>query len=138
MRFDAFDDITEGEVRDMAQAINRGKRMSHHVSEAEVRMNYLRRITGFIYFFTDGTATKIGFSMKDPKLRLKALQTGNPRKINYLGYVLGHWGTEKRLHQLFSGKQLVGEWFDITQEDLFAQGIYLVKNGALPTLESCP
>ena len=56
-------------------------------------------------------AVKIGYSAKDPKGRLKALQTGHPDKLHMIGWIPGTMSDEHALHQRFRKYWLRGEWF---------------------------
>tara|TARA_B100000214_G_C23743328_1_gene524271 strand:- start:121 stop:417 length:297 start_codon:yes stop_codon:yes gene_type:complete len=58
-------------------------------------------------------AIKIGRS-KDPRKRLKQLQTGSPYKLKLLAIVPEKGNIEKSLHSSFSSykKSCKGEWFD--------------------------
>ena len=70
----------------------------------------------------DFNAIKIGYSC-NPKGRLWALQNANPYKLKLLGV----WGPWKRteihhietvVHDMFKGKKLRGEWFDVPIDDI--------------------
>ena len=66
-----------------------------------------------IYFITDVTYIKIGYTKNDIQKRLKQLQTSNAKKLYLLGWMEGNMVDEKRLHTIF-GKYKVrynGEWF---------------------------
>lgn len=65
-----------------------------------------------IYFVTDGTAIKIGYSI-DGQVgrRIGKLQTGNPRRLRLLATCHGSKKAEKRLHRQFQTSALRGEWF---------------------------
>jgi hypothetical protein len=71
--------------------------------------------TGFVYFAVIGdpyvTHVKVGFTSKDPALRIKCLQTGCPFKITLLGYVFGNEGRETELHDVLRNSRCEGEWF---------------------------
>ena len=70
-----------------------------------------------IYFVTDGTAIKIGYSIDGQvKRRIGKLQTGNPRPLRLLATCTGSRRTERRLHRRFSSSHLRGEWFRRTKE----------------------
>lgn len=65
----------------------------------------------FTYAIADGVAIKIGRS-EDPRARLKQLQTGNPRQLEVIGFIVGDH--EQRVHRFLSDSQAnrcVGEWF---------------------------
>ena len=70
-----------------------------------------------IYYATDGTAVKIGYSVTGQvKLRITKLQTGNPRKITILAVCPGGRRAERALHRKFAHSSLRGEWFKRTIE----------------------
>ena len=60
---------------------------------------------------------KIGFS-NDPLKRLAELQVGNPSSIELVGTIPGTFLEERRLHTLFKGKRIRGEWFALSDEDV--------------------
>jgi len=69
---------------------------------------------GFVYFIKmeETGDIKIGFTEKNPKERLKDLQTGNSNKLILLGYIDGTNQDEYNLHQEFSEeRKRIGEWF---------------------------
>ncbi len=68
---------------------------------------------GIVYFIQDTVKTdvKIGFCLRRPEKRLAALQTGNPNPLRLVGHVAGSERHERRLHKLFAGCHLHGEWF---------------------------
>lgn len=66
------------------------------------------------YLITDGNLYKIGHSI-NPSQRLKQLKTGNPY-IELICY--GNGVTESYLHSLFFQKRMVGEWFNLSDENL--------------------
>ena len=68
---------------------------------------------GFVYFITDGTKIKIGYS-KNVKSRIKQLNTGNSCKLYLLGYIQGDKELEKHLHRKFKCVNL--EWFQASDE----------------------
>ena len=75
-----------------------------------------------VYFISDGEYTKIGIAESLQK-RLKGLQTANARKL-YPLYVVkvnrpaeAH-ALEIKLHKFFRDKNTIGEWFDITEDDI--------------------
>jgi Meiotically up-regulated gene 113 len=72
----------------------------------------------YTYFMVENEANKhfrikIGFS-KDPLNRLKALQTGNSRKIEIMGWIKSDdQSLERELHKKYQKHRLHGEWFSI-------------------------
>lgn len=65
----------------------------------------------FVYFIQDEHgAVKIG-KAHDPSARLAELQCGNPLPLKIRAVVLAAANTERRLHRLWSGYCIRGEWF---------------------------
>lgn len=71
-----------------------------------------------IYFIRahDGPV-KIGYS-RDPRARLKALQTSHYERLRIIVDVEGDPGLENSLHAHFAHKRLSGEWFDLSNHDI--------------------
>lgn len=63
-----------------------------------------------IYLIKAGNAVKIGYSQY-PETRIKALQTGNPEKLEILERKNGGRFDEFHLHRLCKEYRLNGEWF---------------------------
>lgn len=61
--------------------------------------------------------TKIGRS-DNPDFREKTLQSEEP-EVEILFYYLCHPRVETDLHSHYADKRLRGEWFDLTNEDVF-------------------
>jgi len=69
---------------------------------------------------------KIGFTRRDPKKRLKALQTGNPHKMEIVDVFETNFNTklEANLHQHFKYKKvefknsIKSEWFLLNDDDV--------------------
>ena len=70
-----------------------------------------------IYLARNQGCYKIGYS-NDPVKRLAELQVGNPSRIELVGTVSGTIVEEKKLHDLFKGKRVSGEWFALSDEDV--------------------
>jgi hypothetical protein len=72
-------------------------------------------LDGWIYIVGcyEPEAIKIGFTRKDPRDRLKQLQTGNPTKLFLFGWYPGSQREERRLHQQMERFRLSGEWFRV-------------------------
>ncbi len=64
------------------------------------------------YFIMESSTKliKIGKS-KDPERRIKDLQTSNPKELKLILEIEGDY--EKEFHNIFSGKRISGEWYDI-------------------------
>jgi len=83
---------------------------------------------------------KIGFS-KEPKKRIKSLQTGNSKKINLIHSFKTEKATkvESVLHRKFNfckkdsidGNKLIGEWFELAegQAESFIASCKLIDTG---------
>lgn len=74
---------------------------------------------GFVYFAVTGWPNpnflKIGFTRKDPRDRIKSLQTGCPVPIALVGSILGNEGLEADLHSVLTEDRVMGEWFEYTE-----------------------
>ncbi len=66
------------------------------------------------------TYYKIGITKKEPKDRVKQLQTGNVFKIELFYQFFSEMGnqTEKALHRTYGTKNVSGEWFELTDEQV--------------------
>ncbi len=73
------------------------------------------------YFIQGGGFLKIGIA-KNPRQRLRELQTGCPYALELIAAFRGDTETEKLLHRRFAHLHSQGEWFRATREILeFAQ-----------------
>lgn len=72
---------------------------------------------GVIYFaqHEGGGPIKIGFTRSGVRLRLAALQTGNPEPLRVLAVVDGTARQERALHDMFAASRRNGEWFEPTE-----------------------
>jgi len=70
-----------------------------------------------IYFITDGTYTKVGYS-SDIQKRLSTLQVGNARELRINHSCEGSRYREDFIQQRLKDKRVRGEWYDITDEDI--------------------
>ena len=77
---------------------------------------------GFVYCITDGTALKVGYSVK-PEARVGELQTGNPRVLRLLAKKPGTEADERALHAKYIQDNLLQEWFRPSAELLLEFGI---------------
>ena len=59
----------------------------------------------------DNGPIKIGFTNKEPMVRVKRIQVDNPYQVKLLGYGRGDSLTEKWLHRHLIDHHLQGEWF---------------------------
>jgi hypothetical protein len=78
-----------------------------------------RNKSSFLYFITDGEYTKIGVT-RNIKTRLRSLQIGNARflKCVYSVELENFSKAENILHSQFQSKRVIGEWFNLTIEDI--------------------
>lgn len=78
-------------------------------------------VNGWIYVVTDGEAVKIGLTTTSVEKRNKQHQTGNPRPIQtlYKFWVEDVRATEAALHTKFADKRISGEWFTLTDADVY-------------------
>lgn len=75
---------------------------------------------GHVYFIQglSNEWIKIGFS-KQPLRRLDDLQAGSPTPLRIIKTVPGDMSLERKLHHYFSEYRKHGEWFDISEEDVY-------------------
>jgi hypothetical protein len=68
----------------------------------------------YVYFIADleKDVVKIGIS-KNPKKRLKQLQTSNSNRLALLGFIEGNLDKERYLQTYFRKYWLSGEWFKL-------------------------
>lgn len=73
---------------------------------------------------------KIGFS-EAPNDRIRALQTGNSRKLALMGWIETEQNAalEKALHAKYADKCVLNEWFDINHEDVLTELKMAGSNG---------
>jgi len=73
----------------------------------------------FIYLLRNGASTKIGIADNVAK-RIKSLQTGNPLPIEevYSMYTHSARAIEAYLHYTNKDKRLMGEWFNLSEDDV--------------------
>jgi hypothetical protein len=63
---------------------------------------------------------KIGITKNEISVRLRALQTGNPYKINLVNSFQSKWASkvENYLHSFFKKNNVLNEWFILTDEEV--------------------
>ena len=72
-----------------------------------------------IYFVSDGEYVKIGFTEdEDISKRIRALQTGNARKLELVAVIPGDTSAETALHRVLSELRVSGEWFKLSGEPM--------------------
>jgi len=80
-----------------------------------------RQTAGYVYLIQAGELYrfKIGCA-QNVKRRLAELQTSSPLILNLLGEMKSSdmYDDEKRWHQIFHSTRKIGEWFDLTHEQL--------------------
>jgi len=87
-------------------------------------------VTFFVYAIGPANGpVKIGFT-NDVKKRLKAIQTGNPQKVEIFyseqfDSKKDMMEAERILHKTLSHKRLKGEWFDISPKDAKLELIHI-------------
>jgi hypothetical protein len=79
------------------------------------RLKKLQKDRGQIYFITDESAIKIGFS-KRPAKRMGNLQSGHPKPLKLIGSIDACAYEELIIHRRFDHLRLKGEWFRIEEE----------------------
>ena len=88
----------------------------------------------------DTSLYKIGPTKKDPKIRLKELQTGNGNPLLLIKFFVTEFDFkfERALHLYFKNKMYNSEWFNLTEEDvinfestcnLYESNFKIIQNG---------
>lgn len=73
---------------------------------------------GFVYVMEAGGYYKIGWTHSSPRKRRSAVQMSCPLKVTLVGVVEGTRADEHAWHEKFHDKQVQGEWFQLTEEDI--------------------
>jgi hypothetical protein len=89
----------------------------------EVR-DFARGDKGRVYVIGCQVGCKIGWTSKDPRDRVRALQTGNPYPIHLAGSVPGGLDMEAAAHERFDDYRMSGEWFDVNPFDALMWLVY--------------
>lgn len=79
---------------------------------------YVNDTDGFVYFITDGTHTKIGFTKNNVEKRVNMLQTGNKNKLEILKFFFANSIVEQLLHNSYSKYHVLNEWFLLPQFEI--------------------
>jgi len=104
------------------------------LEESEKNSENLERLrrssfTVFVYLMEDlrNGLFKIGQS-QTPEKRERTLQSEVP-EVSLRFYMPAHDSAESELHEMFSGKRVRGEWFQLAQEDILAVIAFLKQHG---------
>lgn len=75
---------------------------------------------GYVYLIkeVDADFYKIGYTTKKPEIRLKELQTGNPRLLKLVAsyHTENYKHLERLLHETYKKNHYSGEWFIMSLE----------------------
>ena len=76
----------------------------------------------YLLYDIENNLYKIGFTRGTVEKRLSQLQTGNATKLSIIRtFECEHPSlVEHHLHTKFSGKQVLNEWYDLEDEDVFS------------------
>jgi len=88
-----------------------------HVPNRELEQS-ITESTGVLVYFIESLESKkikIGTS-KNPKARLKQLQTSSPSQLKILKVIPGGFPKEFQIHRKFSQSRVCGEWFEDSEE----------------------
>lgn len=79
-------------------------------------------MSGYVYILgcrsIQDPLAKIGFTTRDPRIRLRELKTGNGDELFLAGYREGTLADERALHLEFADYRVCGEWFRLVPETL--------------------
>lgn len=78
-----------------------------------------KRDDGLVYFIMETLTghVKIGVSGR-PADRLQSLQTASSKPLVLMACIHGSYPLEKELHARFADRRVIGEWFNITVDDV--------------------
>ena len=79
---------------------------------------------GRVYVIGCQVGCKIGWTSKDPRDRVRALQTGSPHPLHLVGSVEGTRAIEAAAHRRFSDYRMAGEWFQVNPFDALTWLMY--------------
>lgn len=73
---------------------------------------------GNVYFVTEGSYIKIGYTSQEVEKRIRQLNTGSIHTLYVLGWINGDKKTEKYLHTKFASSRVRynAEWFEATED----------------------
>lgn len=73
---------------------------------------------GYVYFVQGKSSrrVKIGFTTKEPKVRLCQLQVGSSEKLTLLGAFYGNEDVEQFTQSRWRSQHVHGEWFEESPE----------------------
>lgn len=91
-------------------------------------MNPTINQTCYVYFIhaESTNRVKIGYS-ENPTKRVCELQTGSPYFLKLVKTWHGSTGLERAIHESFSGRRKIGEWFEI-EESEFPEAFEIINN----------
>jgi len=102
---------------------------------------------GYVYFICEKNSRgrfKIGRTVKHPDLRMRELQTGNPRKLSMYGWITvsDNVALEAFFHKYFARQRGLGEWFKVSPRQIekavaAAYAEHSIQNVQLPTTCCC-
>lgn len=80
---------------------------------------------GTVYFIQMGAdgPIKIGFTSGKVRVRLEALQTGNPYRLRVVWETYATQTRETQLHERFAAYRMQGEWFEAKPIELYLEDI---------------
>lgn len=126
-------DYSSGEIDGINQQITDGLRYEEQIGRYEVSPSKETRrkplSNGYVYAIRTGKLVKIGHT-KRPAHRMKLYRTENPYPIEvlYMVKVTNCRHVEAAIRVGFVSKQVRGEWFDLTDEDIGLIGVILQEN----------
>lgn len=81
-------------------------------------MNEIKKV--YLLANSEWTQFKIGITKKDVNERIDNLKTGNGSEISLINtFESNHYKRiEKILHKKYNSKRLIGEWFELSDDDI--------------------
>lgn len=86
---------------------------------------------GYVYTFfyeeADGYRVKIGITAANVRDRQRNVSSKHPCYIAVWGYVNRYFELEQSLHKQYKDKRILGEWFDLTPQDMLDLRDIIIK-----------
>lgn len=100
------------------------------IPEGFTKVSSKKNNPSYLYVIKAGKYYKIGYTSK-LESRMKSIQTGNYNKIELIKkfFLYNYSEVERVLHEEFDEGRKVGEWFDLSEDDLNYIDAYIDEYG---------
>ncbi len=88
--------------------------------DSELKQENKLPVNELVYFISDGSRVKIGYTT-NLKMRITSLQVGNPNFIEVVAIINNvSKSIEAEIHEYFAKERISGEWFNISEEQIYS------------------